>query len=100
MGGGAAALGVVNQNRLGKGDMDFQEIADTIDTDTETYKDTESLERARNLQGLAQSYADIQSRGGTLTGLQKGGFMRVTMTWYVEWKKQTRLSRKRISRRI
>lgn len=76
MGGGAAALGVVNQNRLGKGDMDFQEIADTIDTDTETYKDTESLERARNLQGLAQSYADIQSRGGTLTGLQKGGFMR------------------------
>lgn len=76
MGGGAAALGVANQNRLGKGDMDFQEIADTIDTDTETYKDTESLERARNLQGLAQSYADIQSRGETLTGLQKGGFMR------------------------
>lgn len=76
MGGGAAALGVANQNRLGKGDMDFQEIADTIDTDAETYKDTESLERARNLQGLAQSYADIQSRGETLTGLQKGGFMR------------------------
>lgn len=76
MGSGAAAIGVANQNRLGKGDMDFQEIADTIDTDAETYKDTESLERARNLQGLAQSYADIQSRGETLTGLQKGGFMR------------------------
>ena len=76
MGSGAAAIGVANQNRLGKGDMDFQEIADTIDTDTATYKDAESLERARNLQGLAQSYADIQSRGETLTGLQKGGFMR------------------------
>ena len=54
MGSGAAAIGVANQNRLGKGDMDFQEIADTIDTDTATYKDAESLERARNLQGLAQ----------------------------------------------
>lgn len=76
MGGGAAAMGTAQQNRFGKGDMDFREIADSIDTDPAAYKSKKVLRQAEKLQELAQSYADSQSRGEKLTGLQRGGFMR------------------------
>lgn len=78
MGGGAAALGGLEQSRLGRQSniTDYQAFADGIDTDRGSYQKTEDYERAVNLQSLAQEYADMQSQGREPSFLQKGGFER------------------------
>lgn len=78
MGGGGMLASGINQYRYGKanGLDNYQEIADSIDTDPASYKTAEDVKRAENLEGLARNYAAMQARGEEPTAMQQGAFMR------------------------
>lgn len=78
MGGGGMLVSGINQQRYGRSNAldNYQEIADSIDTDPASYKTEEDAKRAQNLESLARSYAALQARGGEPTAMQQGAFMR------------------------
>ncbi|SCH33768.1 Uncharacterised protein [uncultured Clostridium sp.] len=78
MGGGGMLVSGINQQRYGRSNAldNYQEIADSIDTDPASYKTAEDAKRAQNLESLARSYAALQARGGEPTAMQQGAFMR------------------------
>lgn len=78
MGGGGMLVSGINQQRYGRANAldNYQEIADSIDTDPASYKTAEDAKRAQNLESLARSYAALQARGGEPTAMQQGAFMR------------------------
>ena len=78
MGGGGMLVSGINQQRYGRANAldNYQEIADSIDTDPASYKTAEDAKRAQNLEGLARSYAALQARGESPTSMQQGAFMR------------------------
>lgn len=78
MGGGGMIASGINQYRYGKvnGLDNYQEIADSIDTDPASYKTAEDVKRAENLEKLARNYAAMQARGEEPTAMQQGAFMR------------------------
>lgn len=78
MGGGGMLVSGINQQRYGRSNAldNYQEIADSIDTDLASYKTEEDAKRAQNLESLARSYAALQARGGEPTAMQQGAFMR------------------------
>lgn len=78
MGGGGMLVSGINQQRYGRSNAldNYQEIADSIDTDQASYKTEEDAKRAQNLESLARSYAALQARGGEPTAMQQGAFMR------------------------
>lgn len=78
MGGGGMLVSGINQQRYGRANAldNYQEIAESIDTDLASYKTEEDAKRAQNLESLARSYAALQARGGEPTAMQQGAFMR------------------------
>lgn len=78
MGGGGMLVSGINQQRYGRSNAldNYQEIADSIDTDPASYKTEEDAKRAQNLESLARSYAALQARGGEPTAMQQGAFMK------------------------
>lgn len=78
MGGGGMLVSGINQQRYGRSNAldNYQEIADSIDTEPASYKTAEDAKRAQNLESLARSYAALQARGGEPTAMQQGAFMR------------------------
>lgn len=78
MGGGVSALNGIEQYRIGeKSDItNYQEFADTVDTDRESYKKDADYDRAVRLQKLAQEFADREANGEKLSRLEKGAFER------------------------
>lgn len=78
MGGGAMALSGIEQSYIGgKSDItNYQEFADTVDTERESYQKEEDYDRAVRLQKLAQEFADREANGEKLSKLEKGAFER------------------------
>ena len=78
MGGGGMLVSGINQQRYGRANAldNYQEIAESIDTDLASYKTFEDAKRAVNLKSLAWRYAILQASGGEPTAMQQGAFMR------------------------
>lgn len=77
MGGGGMLVSGINQQRYGRANAldNYQEIAESIDTDLASYKTFEDAKRAVNLKSLAWRYAILQASGGEPTAMQQGAFM-------------------------
>lgn len=78
LGGGAMALGGMQQAYAGKNSdiTNYQEFADAIDTEKDSYTNEEDYNRALELQALAQENANRLEKGENLTDLERGGFER------------------------
>ena len=78
MGGGGMLVSGINQQSYGRANAldNYQEIAESIDTDLASYKTFEDAKRAVNLKSLAWRYAILQASGGEPTAMQQGAFMR------------------------
>lgn len=79
MGGGAQALGIIEQEiqyrDIGRQvNPDYWDYSEGIDTDIESYEDSEDHAKAVQLQQLAQEYADRQRQGEFISNRDKGRF--------------------------
>lgn len=73
MGGGAQALGTYLNGRNSTIE-DYQEYADSVETDEAAYENHEDYETAQTMRGLALEMVEKQQEGKKLTTMEKGYF--------------------------
>lgn len=78
MGGTFSGINAYGQYTAGKNSniTDYNEFAESLDTDPESYENAKDLEKVENLKAYAQELADAQAKGEKVTNLQKGAFER------------------------
>ena len=78
MGSTFSGINAYGQYTAGKNSniTDYNEFAESLDTNPESYENAKDLEKVENLKAYAQELADAQAKGEKVTNLQKGAFER------------------------